>query len=192
MTKITPEDALIAVDIQNDFLPGGTLGVHAGHRIVPIINSLLPRFRTLVFTRDWHPPDHSSFSEDPAYRDGSWPPHCVRDTPGAAFHDDLEVPQDAFIVSKAAERDCEEYSSFRASNHDLANWLREQGVTRVFVAGLATDYCVRATALDARAARFQVVVIEDAVAGVSDDTVEKAWADMLAAGVERVHSDDLQ
>jgi len=168
------------------------LGIHEGHRIVPIVNSLLPKFETLVYTRDWHPPDHKSFSDNPEYRDGSWPPHCVRDTPGAAFHEDLDVPDRAHIVSKATEPGREEYSSFQARNHDLAEWLRAQGVTRVFVAGLATDYCVLNTALDARRAGFEVYVIEDAVAGVGEDTIKKAWKDMAAAGVHVIDSGDLE
>lgn len=185
---ITDRDALIAVDIQYDFLEGGSLGVHEGHRTVAVVNSILPLFAHVVFTRDWHPPNHRSFAVEPEYRDGSWPVHAVRDTPGARFHEDLQIPPHALIVSKATLPDREEYSGFQASGTDLAGWLRERGVERLFIAGIATDYCVRDTALDGVKEGFRVFVVEDGVRGVSPDTVAQTWQDLSAAGVVRVSS----
>lgn len=185
---ITERDALIAVDIQVDFLEGGALGVDEGSRVVPIVNRLVPLFAHVVFTRDWHPPGHVSFAENPAYHDRSWPAHCVQDTPGAGFAPDLLVPAHAFVVSKGTHADREEYSSFQAAEADLAGWLRTRGVEQVFLAGLATDYCVRFTALDAMREGFQCYVIEDAVRGVASHSVERAWREMEAAGVHRIHS----
>jgi nicotinamidase/pyrazinamidase len=189
---ITDSDALIAVDIQCDFLEGGSLGVHEGHHVVPVVNALAPLFKHVVFSRDWHPPNHVSFSAQPEYRDRSWPPHAVRDTPGAQYHKDLRIPQHALIVSKATLPDCEEYSGFQASGVDLAGWLRARGVKRLFLAGIATDYCVRFTALDGVREGFEVYVIEDAVRGVSPDTTAATWTELDQAGVVRVRSAELQ
>jgi nicotinate phosphoribosyltransferase len=181
-------DALIVVDMQNDFCPGGALAVAEGDLVVPVVNRLLPLFRHRVFTRDWHPPGHISFTDPPEFHDASWPPHCVQDTPGAAFHPDLVVPPDALVVSKGDDPEREAYSGFQAGGIDLAAWLRGRGVQHVFVAGLATDYCVRATALDARAAGFEVTLIEDAVRGVAPETTAAALRDLDEAGVARTTS----
>ncbi|MBU2601641.1 MAG: nicotinamidase [Actinobacteria bacterium] len=176
-------DALIVVDVQNDFCPGGTLAVEGGDIVVPQINRLVPLFAHVVFTRDWHPADHLSFSDQPEYRDDSWPRHCVQDTEGAQFHPALKVPDSALIVSKGDDPHAEAYSGFQATSVDLTAWLRERGVGRVFVAGLATDYCVLATCLDARRTGFDVCILEDAVRGVAPDTTRNAleelrWADV--------------
>ncbi len=128
---IGPDDALIVVDAQNDFAPGGALPVNDAQLIVPPINDLAPFFQTLVFSRDWHPSDHCSFAIDPDFVDGSWPPHCVQDTPGAEFLGDLHVPVDAIVVSKGTKPDKEAYSGFDAS--DLADTLRDRCVQRIFV-----------------------------------------------------------
>lgn len=161
---IGPDDALIVVDVQNDFASGGALPVNDARLIVPPINDLAPFFETLVFSRDWHPSDHCSFDIDPGFVDGSWPPHCVQDTPGAEFLGDLYVPVDAIIVSKGTNPDKEAYSGFDGT--DLADTLRDRGIRRVFVSGLATDYCVKATALDAKELGFDVVVLLDACRGI--------------------------
>lgn len=190
--KIETTDALIVTDVQNDFCPGGALPIEEGHRIVPIINQLQPLFEHIVFTRDWHPEDHCSFDDEPEFVDGSWPVHCVADTPGAEFHGDLHVPADAFIVSKATEPEREAYSSFQDTG--LADKLREWGVTRVFLTGLATDFCVKFSALDAIEAGFEVCVVENACRGVNHPpgSVARAVDEMRAKGVKICWSGDLE
>jgi nicotinamidase/pyrazinamidase len=188
--KITHTDALIAVDVQNDFCHGGALPVEMGERVVPLINRLALKFEHQAYSRDWHPHDHCSFSEEPRLEDKSWPPHCIEDTPGAEFHGELHVASDAFIVNKGMDRDKEAYSAFEDTA--LSEWLRSRGIKRVFVTGLATDYCVRATALDAKAAGFEVVVVEDACRGVAQDSTEAALRDFQAAGIDIVQTDDLE
>ncbi len=183
MDVIKPTDALIAVDVQNDFLPGGRLGVDDGDAVVPQINMLLPLFEHAVYTRDWHPADHVSFSDEPEYRDGSWPPHCVQGTPGAEFTPDLKIGRDALVVSKGNDPDVEAYSGFQASGVDLTGWLRERDVDRLFVTGLATDYCVLNTVLGGVSAGFEVALVEDAVRGVAPDTTRAALETMRSAGV---------
>ena len=190
--RIADSDALIVVDAQNDFCPGGSLAVKDGDQVIPVLNRLLPRFKTQVFTRDWHPPDHVSFVSEPKFVDKSWPPHCVRDTPGAAFHPRLQVPPDAIIVSKAEDREVEAYSGFQGTG--LAQKLKKRGVTRVLVGGLATDYCVLFTILDAIAAGFAAVVILDACRGVDipPGTADQAVAKMKKAGALAIASADLE
>jgi nicotinamidase/pyrazinamidase len=163
--KVQPADALIVVDVQNDFCPGGALPVDEGHRVVAVINQIVPLFDHVVFTRDWHPENHCSFADPPEFVDGSWPAHCVADSPGAEFHGDLHIPADAIIISKGGDPDVEAYSGFNGT--DLAEQLHVAGVNRVFVCGLATDYCVKHTALDAIEACFAVVVVENACRGVN-------------------------
>jgi len=182
-------DALIVVDVQRDFCPGGALAVPEGDRVVPVINRLLHRpWRLRVATRDWHPSNHCSFRE----QGGPWPSHCVAESPGAAFHPDLDLSRVDWVVSKATAPEAEAYSGFQGT--DLASRLRERGVTRVFVCGLATDYCVKQTALDARRAGFETVVLEDASRGVDvrpGDT-ERALEELRAAGVQVLSSEALQ
>ncbi|HEY8537553.1 MAG TPA: nicotinamidase [Steroidobacteraceae bacterium] len=175
-------DALIVVDVQRDFLPGGALGVPGGDEVVGPLNGYIAAFAAnnlpIFFTRDWHPPNHCSFKE----RGGPWPPHCVQDTPGASWAEGLNVPVNARIVSKGFDAEAEAYSGFQGTS--LAEELRTLGINRVFVGGLATDYCVRATVLDARSHGFEVVVLEDAIRGVNvkagDD--RRALDDMSRAG----------
>lgn len=189
--KIEPTDALIVGDVQVDFCPGGALPVKGGDEIIPAINRLQPLFDNKFFIRDWHPADHMSFSEHPRFVDRSWPPHCVADTPGAKFHPDLNVPEHARIISKGTHPDREAYSAF--SGTDLAVQLRRRGVRRVFLTGLATDYCVKNTALDARREGFETVLVEDAVKGIDipAGTVATAIETMKDAGVEVVESGEL-
>ena len=189
---ITERDALIVVDVQRDFCPGGSLAVDQGDRVIPVINGLLPLFEVHVFTRDWHPSNHFSFSEQPKFRDGSWPAHAVQNTPGADWCDGLHVPEGAILVSKAAQPDKEEYSGFQVEGPNLAALLKERGIERVCVAGLTTDYCVRQTSLDAREAKFTVYLIDDAAAGVAPETTALALQDLEAAGVIRVQSTRLE
>jgi nicotinamidase/pyrazinamidase len=185
-------DALIVVDVQQDFCPGGALGVPGGDEVIPVINRLVPMFGRWIYTRDWHPADHVSFSDDPEFREGSWPPHAVQGTPGAEWCQGLEMPMNAILVSKADDPRREAYSAFQVDRFDLASFLRHRKVERVFVAGLTTDYCVRQTALDARAAGFTAYLVEDAVRGVAPETTATALADMQAAGIVRVKSDQLE
>ncbi len=191
--KTDVTDALIVVDVQNCFLPGGSLGVEEGDRVIPVINRLMPLFEHKVYTRDWHPPDHVSFAaESPEYRDLSWPPHCVQNTEGAEFSTALDMVPDSLVVSKGDDPEREAYSGFQASGVELAAELRARGVERVFVTGLATDYCVRATALDAKKAGFAVVLVEDAVRGVAPETTEKALAELEQEGIASVNSDVIE
>lgn len=178
-------DALLVIDVQRDFLPGGALGVPHGDEVVPVINRWAQRFAAAglpVFaTRDWHPSDHCSFR--PA---GPWPPHCVAGTPGAELAPDLRLPADAVIVDKAREREHDSYSGFGGTV--LADRLRDAGVQRVFVAGLATDYCVLRTVEDARALGLSVVLLTQAVRAVDvhPGDGDAALASMRAMGARIV------
>ncbi|MBI3003193.1 MAG: nicotinamidase [candidate division NC10 bacterium] len=186
---LTPErDAVILVDVQNDFCPGGALPVPEGDRVVPALNALLERVRAVaVATRDWHPPNHSSFKP----HGGPWPVHCVAGTAGAAFHPALAVDRVAHVVSKATRPEEEAYSGFQGT--DLAAFLRQRGIRRVFVGGLATDYCVKATALDAVKHGFEVTVLEDAIRGVEvqEGDCARALEEMKRAGVRLMRTEDL-
>ncbi len=181
-------DVLIAVDVQRDFCPGGALAVPQGDQVVPAINRLLALSGWLtVATRDWHPPDHCSFTD----QGGTWPPHCVAGTDGAAFHPALDEKRIGHVVSKATTRDAEAYSGFQGTG--LAALLASRGVRRAFVCGLATDYCVKATVLDARRAGLDVIVIDDAIRGVEvrPGDCAAALAEMEASGARFAASTDL-
>lgn len=184
--------ALIVVDLQNDFCPGGALGVAGGDEIVPVINRLVNSFATVVYTRDWHPPNHVSFAENPQFIDKSWPAHCVAGTPGADFHPALLVRPDGIIVDKGTDPAVEAYSGFQGTG--LAEKLRARQVDTVYITGLATDYCVKATALDAVKAGFRTFVVANACRGVDvpPGTVEKALAEMGEAGVAIVTDDEIR
>ena len=182
-------DALIVVDVQRDFCPGGTLAVPDGDRVVPAINRLLRMTDWLtIATRDWHPADHCSFE----CQGGIWPLHCVAETDGAAFHPGLETSRIRHVVSKAVTKDAEAYSGFQGT--DLARRLESRGIRRVFVCGLATDYCVKATALDARRAGLEAIVLTDAIRGVEvhPGDCAKALEEMKAAGIILGESGELQ
>jgi nicotinamidase/pyrazinamidase len=178
--------ALIVVDVQNDFCPGGALAVAKGDEVVPILNRLAPHFGTVVATQDWHPANHRSF----AAQGGPWPPHCVAGTPGADFHPALDQSAIDLTVKKATTPEQEAYSGFDGT--DLAAQLRQRGVRRVFVGGLALDYCVDATALDARKAGFETTVILDATRAVFPEqsaAKEEGWR---AAGVATTTSEAVE
>ncbi len=185
-------DALIVVEVQRDFCPGGSLPAPGGDEVVPVINRIVPFFGRWIYTRDWHPVDHVSFSDRPEYRDGSWPPHCVQGTPGAQWCADLDMPMNAILLSKGDDPERECYSGFQVDRLDLAEFLRLRKVERVFITGLATDYCVRQTALDACAAGFTVFLVEDAARGISSQGEARALADMEQAGVIRIRSTQLK
>jgi nicotinamidase/pyrazinamidase len=186
-----PGDALLLVDLQNDFLPGGALGIAGGDATIPVANRLVAVFRArglpVFLSRDWHPPDHCSFRE----RGGPWPVHCVAGSPGAAFTTALDIPAGACVVSKATDTDREAYSALDGTG--LVDQLQRQGITRLWVCGLATDYCVRATTLDARRAGLDVVVVQDGVCAVdaSPGDGARALAAMAGAGASLVVSADV-
>jgi nicotinamidase/pyrazinamidase len=189
-------DALVIVDVQNDFCPGGALAVPEGDRVVPVLNRYAERFArrgaAVLATRDWHPARTRHFVAG----GGAWPPHCVQGSPGAAFHADLALPADAQVLSKGMDPEADAYSAFQAETPDglpFAAALGERSVTRLFVGGLATDYCVKATVLDALKEGFDVVVLEDAVRAVDvqPGDGERALADMKAAGARIARLDDI-
>jgi nicotinamidase/pyrazinamidase len=185
-------DALLIVDFQNDFTPGGALPVAEGDQIAEPINSLLDSFDLVIATRDWHPPDHGSFvgvEVDAAKWRGAdppsiWPVHCVQETPGAELHPALEQAKVDVVIDKGQDPNSQGYSGFQDTR--LGDLLRERGVDRLFVAGLATDYCVKNTVLDARRLGFDVTVIEDAIRGVEvkPGDSERALGEMEHAGAE--------
>jgi nicotinamidase/pyrazinamidase len=168
-------DALLIIDFQNDFTPGGALAVVGGDEIAAPLDRLLDRFDLVIATRDWHPPDHSSFAN-------VWPVHCVQGTPGAELHRSLDRAKVDVVVDKGQDAASEGYSAFQDT--ELADLLRSRGVDRVYVAGLATDYCVKQTVLDALREHFDVVVVEDAIRGVDSEPgdSERAVEEMRAAG----------
>jgi len=174
---------VVVVDVQNDFLPGGALAVPEGDQVIAPLNAAIERVRraggAIVATRDWHPANHCSFQA----QGGPWPVHCVQNTKGAAFAEALKLPEDALIVSKAMRPDQEAYSGFEGEP-DLAAWLKRRGIQRLFVGGLATDYCVRATVLDALRHGFAVVVLTDAVRGVDPKGAQRALSEMQSKGAQ--------
>ncbi len=185
--------ALLVVDVQNDFCPGGALGVPDGDRIVPPVNRAIAEFERrglpVLATRDWHPKVTKHFKEF----GGAWPPHCIHGTKGARFHPDLRLPKDALILSKGMDPEQDSYSGFQAYNgegRDLESVVRDLGVDEIFICGLATDYCVRATTLDATRRGIRIRVLGDAIKGVEvkPGDSEAAIREMRAAGVPFIES----
>ncbi|OGQ49851.1 MAG: nicotinamidase [Deltaproteobacteria bacterium RIFCSPLOWO2_02_FULL_57_26] len=184
------KDALVVIDVQNDFCSGGSLAVTDGDKVVPVLNRYIERFKAanlpILATRDWHPEKTSHFK----VYGGVWPVHCVQGTKGAEFHPDLRLPSEAVIVSAGMGADEDGYSGFQGRNHrgvKLSDLLRGMGVERIFVGGLATDYCVKHTVLDGLKEGFKVVLLEDAIRGVDlqPGDSERAIAEMVRAGAER-------
>jgi len=191
-----PDSALLVIDVQNDFCPGGALAVPEGDRVVPVINRCIDLFSRsglpVIASRDWHPPRTSHFREF----GGSWPPHCVQESVGAAFHPELRLPRDAAIVSKGMDPASDDYSAFRASDPhglSLARLLEGLGVSHLYVAGLATDYCVRESVLEALRLGFRVTVISDGIRGVDleQGDSDRAVAAMVSAGAEMISSEEM-
>lgn len=187
MMTIRDQDALIVVDLQNDFLPGGSLAVEDGARVIPPINALMPRFPAVYATRDWHPPNTKHFA---AYG-GTWPVHCVQGTHGAELAEELDKGFIDVVVLTGSEVESDGYSGFDGTG--LEDALRARGIDRVFVCGLATDYCVKETALDARRHGFETVVLTDAIAAVNvkPGDGERALEELRAAGVTTISSSQL-
>jgi nicotinamidase/pyrazinamidase len=201
-------DVLIVVDVQNDFCPGGALAVPRGDEVVPILNGIAEKFRAVVLTQDWHPCGHLSFaSAHPGKHPYEtiiaaygpqvlWPDHCVQDTPGAALHDDLRIPHAALVVRKGIDRTIDSYSAFyendRTTPTGLVGYLRERGFSRVFLAGLAFDFCVRYSAEDARCENFGVFVIEDACRGIDvEGSVAAARESFSRLGIPCMTAQDI-
>jgi len=184
---ISDTDVLIVVDVQNDFCPGGALAVPDGDAVVPIINRLMPCFERVIATQDFHPPGHSSF----AAQGGPWPEHCVQGTVGAEFHPGLDTDAIDEIVQKGTDLATDGYSGFAGT--DLAERLRNGGAAKVFIVGLATDYCVRATAIEAVANGFETIVLTDAIRAVDvqPGDGDRAAAEMQTAGATTTPSDRL-
>ncbi|KKB76201.1 hypothetical protein VW29_20875 [Devosia limi DSM 17137] len=205
---IAPNDVLIVVDMQYDFLPGGSLAVADGDAIVPLINNLARRFSHVVLTQDWHPADHISFASQHVGKapfetveldygiQVLWPDHCVWSSHGAEITADLDIPHAQLVLRKGYNRAIDSYSGFQEADRQtptgLTGYLGERDLGRVYVVGLATDFCVGWTAIDAAAAGFDVTVIDDATRGIDTaGSLAKAWAAMAEAGVERIQSQDI-
>jgi nicotinamidase/pyrazinamidase len=203
---IGDSDVLLVVDVQNDFCPGGNLAVPEGDKVVPVINALARRFQHVVLTQDWHPAAHHSFASSHTGRnpydtvevaDGPqilWPDHCVQGTRGAELRADLDIPHSALVIRKGFRSHIDSYSAFyendRKTPTGLAGYLRERGLKRIFVAGLALDFCVRYSAEDARREGFEVVVVEDACRGIDVAGSVKATRESFAAlGVATTRAD---
>ncbi|GJD89222.1 Nicotinamidase [Methylobacterium hispanicum] len=208
MLSVRETDVLLVVDVQVDFLPGGALAVPEGDAVVEPCNALLARFPHAVLTQDWHPAGHASFHTShpdqepfgtvamPYGPQVLWPEHCVQDTPGVAFAPGLDIARAELVIRKGYTQAIDSYSAFleadRTTRTGLAGYLRERGFTRVVLCGLATDFCVAWSALDARAAGFEAVVVADAVRGIDrDGSVAAAWARMGQAGIGRVRLADI-
>ena len=186
-----PGDALIVVDVQNDFLPGGRLAVPQGDEVIPVLNRYIAAFKErrlpIYATRDWHPADHCSFQA----QGGPWPAHCVLDTKGARYAPGLQLPPEIVIISKDTEPDQNTYSGFQET--DLAQRLKAQGVRRLFIGGLATDYCVLHTVKDGLAAGFEVMLLRDAIraVNVAPEDGQQAEQEMLDAGAQAISWEDI-
>ena len=210
-SKLKPNDksALIVIDVQNCFVDGGTLPVKGGAEVVPVINKLAESFENIVVTQDWHTQGHASFASAHAGQKpfssiklsyGNqvlWPDHCVQGTEDAALHKDLKLPTAQVVIRKGFHKGVDSYSAFEEADRKtatgLGGYLKQRGIKTVYVAGLATDFCVAWTALDARKAGFEVYVIEDATRAIDlNGSLAAAWKQMTAKGVKRIQSSDIQ
>ena len=206
--KPGPRDVLLVVDVQNDFIPGGALAVKEGDAIVPLVNQLGAGFEHVILTQDWHTPGHVSFASShpgkkpfetttlPYGTQVLWPDHCVQGTPGADLHKDLKIPHAELIIRKGYRKHMDSYSAFYEADGKtptgLTGYLRDRGLTTVYLVGLATDFCVFWSAMDARKAGLNALVIEDATRGIdAGGSMAKAWQEMTGAGVKRIQSTDV-
>ena len=202
---LQPVDALLVIDVQNDFCPSGTLSVAEGDQVVPLINALAEKFEHVILTQDWHPHGHISFASIhpgkkhfetirvPYGPQTLWPEHCIQNTPGADFHPALDIPHAELILRKGFRRHIDAYSAFLENDHftstGLAGYLRERGLHRLFLCGLAYDFCVRFSAIDGTALGFECLVIEDATRPVNlPNSVAETNAALAAAGIQRIQS----
>ena len=206
--RLRSGDVLLIVDVQNDFCSGGALAVPNGEQVVPVINAIAGEFDHALLTQDWHPAGHSSFAathpgrapfevmEAPYGPQVLWPDHCIQGTPGAQFHAELDVPRAELVIRKGFRREIDSYSAFlendKRTRTGLAGFLRDRELTRIFLAGLATDFCVAWSALDARGEGFAAVLIEDACRAIDlNGSLAHAREQLRDAGVEVVRSTDL-
>jgi len=204
--ELTPHDTLLVVDVQNDFMPGGALAVPEGDEVVPIINALAQKFEHVILTQDWHPHGHISFATTHNKRPFEvtevhygpqtlWPDHVLQHTGGAAFHPALHIPHAELILRKGFRRHIDSYSAFLENDHrtptGLAGYLRERGLTRLFLCGLAYDFCVRNSAIDGTALGFECLVIEDATRPVNlPGSVKDTNTTLAGKGIPRIQSAD--
>ncbi len=205
---LRPTDALLVIDVQNDFCPGGALAVTGGDEVVPIVNALATRFEHVLLTQDWHPRGHISFASahpgakpyeavQVAYGPQTlWPEHCLQHSSGAELHPELDIPHVELILRKGFRRQIDSYSAFLENDHvtptGLAGYLRERGLKRLFLVGLAYDFCVRFSAIDGVALEFECVVVEDGCRAVGlTGTVDATNAVFAAAGIRRIAAREL-
>lgn len=201
-------DALLIIDVQNDFCPGGALEVPNGDQIIPVINKLSTSFDTVIQTQDWHPKGHSSFAsshdgkepfgtiEMPYGEQVLWPDHCIQGTNGAEFHPDLETNKSQLIVRKGFRKEIDSYSAFYENDNStstgLAGYLKEREIDTLYAVGLATDFCVKWSVLDGIKEGFELYVVEDAVMGIDiEGSVQQAWDEMMDQGAKKISSADL-
>lgn len=208
MLEIRADDVLVVTDVQYDFLPGGSLAVAGGDEIIPLINALAKKFTNVILTQDWHPADHTSFaSQHPGKAPFEtieldygtqvlWPDHCVQGTKGAEFSAELNIPHAQLVIRKGYHKNVDSYSGFQEADRKtltgLAGYFGEREAGRLFIVGLATDFCVAWTAIDAAAAGFETLLIEDACRAIdANGSLEQAWSDVEEAGVTRIMSQDI-
>jgi nicotinamidase/pyrazinamidase len=202
--RVNDDDVLLIIDVQNDFCTGGALAVADGEAVVPVVNRLAQCFDHVVLTQDWHPSEHSSFATShpgsspfevinmPYGQQTLWPDHCIQGTPGAAFHPQLETKRAELVIRKGFRPEIDSYSAFYENDQrtptGLAGYLRERGLQRIFLAGLATDFCVYYSAMDACRLGFAAVLVESGCRAIDlAGSLGAAWKGMAAAGVQRVH-----
>jgi nicotinamidase/pyrazinamidase len=197
MSSLKSKTALLVVDVQNDFCPGGALGIHGGDKIIPIINKCIKFFEKenlpIIVTRDWHPKVTKHFEQF----GGVWPDHCVEGSPGAMFHPDLELPKEALVMSKGMDPEKDSYSAFHAidsSGMALTNLLKIFGITEIYIGGLATDYCVKYSVLDALKDGLKVLILTDAIAGVNlqPEDSRLALEEMVSLGAKKTIFEELR